>query len=37
MRAMKGQASDKLMVIKLFAGNYARDLMFIFITLIHRI
>ena len=26
MTAMKGQAKDKLMVIKLFSINYARDL-----------
>jgi len=28
MTAMKGQAKDKLMVIKLFSINYARDLLF---------
>jgi len=29
MTAMKGQAKDKLMVIKLFSINYARDLLYI--------
>jgi len=33
MTAMKGQAKDKLMVIKLFSINYARDLLFHIITL----
>ncbi len=31
MKAMREQVDDKLMVIKLFAANYARDLMSIII------
>jgi len=29
MKAKKGQINEKLMVIKLFRSNYARDLMFL--------
>ena len=28
MRAKKGHEIDRMMIIKLFSGNYARDLMF---------
>ena len=33
MTAMKGQVNYKMMVIKLFSINYARDLVYLFSTL----